>query len=140
MTCGESNGALLNAFETQARLVDDLRSARLRAAWRAELLDQANRGRRTAFDSWRAHLAEPIDLDVESAAGYTTIQYGAILRIVPAYAIRSERGLQLVSEALWEGEHPRPVSEECAFAWLQAQEAGVAALAGQIAERCAAEP
>ena len=135
MSCGEVNGVLLDSLEAQARLVDELRSSPLDAEWRAELIEQAERGRRAAFGAWCAHLAEPVELAVEAAGGYATIQYGAVLRILPQYALRSDRALLLVAEALWEGEHRRPESEEWAFAWLKARDSAVDELAAEIAQR-----
>lgn len=137
MSCGEANGALLDSLEAQSRLVAELRSSRLDSAWRAELLEQADRGLRSAFCAWRAHLALSIDLDIESSGAYATIAYGGMLRILPLPALRSERALLLVAEALWDGEHRRPVSEEWAYAWLQAREAGVSSLAEEIGARFA---
>ncbi len=137
MSCGEANEALLDSLEAQSRIIEELRSSHLDPAWRAELLEQADRGRRAAFDMWRAHLSEPVELNVESAGGYATIQYGGVLRILPRYALRSERALLLLAEALWEGEHRRPASEECAFAWLKARDMAVDKLAATIAERFA---
>lgn len=137
MSCGEANGALLESLEAQSRLVEELRSSRLDPAWRAELLEQADRGRRASFEMWRAHLSEPVELSVESAGGYTTILYGSTLRIIPQYALRSERALLLVAEALWEGEHRRPENEECGFAWLKARDAAVEQLTSAIAARFA---
>ena len=136
MSCGEANSALLDSLEAQSRLVEQLRASKLDSAWREALLEQADRGRRVAFETWRAHLAEPVELDVEISGGYATIQYGEILRILPEYALRSERALLLVAEALWEGEHRRPLSEECAFAWLKARDPAVEELAAEIAVQC----
>ena len=137
MSCGEANGALLESLEAQSRLIEELRSSRLDPTWRAELLEQADRGRRAAFEMWCAHLSEPVDLAVESAGGYTTILYGSTLRILPLLALRSERALLLVAGALWEGEHRRPENEECGFAWLKARDAAVEQLTSAIAERFA---
>lgn len=139
MSCGEANGALLDSLEAHSRLVDELRSSHLDEAWRAELVEQADRARRAAFDAWRAHLTEPVELAVGTAGGYATIQYGAVLRILPLHALRSEHALLLVAEALWEGAHRRPASEECAFAWLKARDSALNELAAEIVERFAAE-
>jgi len=135
MSCGEANGALLESLEAQSRLIEELRSSQMDPVWRAELVEQADRGRRAAFDMWCAHLSEPVELTVESAGGYATIQYGAILRILPRHALRSERALLLVAEALWEGEHRRPENEECAFAWLKARDVAVGHLTAEITAR-----
>jgi hypothetical protein len=137
MTYEETCAALLEALEIQTRLGDELRAAPVDAAWRAALLMQADKERLAAFDSWRVHLVQPIELSVQRVGEHATLRYGSILRVLPIAPLKTGRGAHFVAETLWDAAHPRPDIEQCVQAWNEARPVAVVDLVKDIAERVA---
>jgi hypothetical protein len=134
MTCGHSSAELLEVLETRVRLLDGVRTARVNASWRAALLLQADQERLAAFESWRLHLTQPIELSIQRIENHTIIRYGSVVRIVPFLMLRTSRHTQFIAQILWEGQHPKPHLEQSARAWNEARPGCVDDLARDIAE------
>jgi hypothetical protein len=134
MTCGHSSAELLEVLETRVRLLDGVRTACVNASWRAALLLQADQERLAAFESWRLHLTQPIELSIQQIGTHTIIRYGSIGRVVPSSMLRTSRQAHFIAQILWDGEHPKPDLEQSAPAWNKARPGCVDDLARDIAE------